>query len=396
MLYLIGELYRRIGNIEGDIISGYVNIDADSLIRRTGTVTLAVTDRKISVGEDRYFWYNNKIELHIGVEYKKEIMWYKLGTFILDETSGLLNLNEKSITISLLDNMCLFDGTRGGKIDTKYKVEKHRMIHSVMEEIVENNNYPKKIIEDSDWEIPELIDKRAGDTYGSIISELRDAYIEYETFIDLHGNFVFRKVRNTKHDPIVYRFDEYDKNIVDISITYSFKNVKNKVQVFGRTNPDTGNTPNYTAENRHPNSPFSIDKIGVVFDSITNNKLYDIEQVITHSKGELRKASNLAETIGITCLPLYDLDVNQVVYIKIEKDDFNINGRFQIKKIRVPLDTDDLMNITLARLYDGEDGYAELGGKEERFMTIDDYIELDMKGIIEEDINYNIVRNDKQ
>lgn len=354
-VYILNNAGKKIGQIEGNIISGNISVNSDSLIRRTGTITLALNDDNLDVAENKFFWFNNRIELHIGVKYNDDIVWYKLGNFILDETSKFVSSRQKTITIDLLDNMCLFDGTRGGKVDVIYKIENDLPIHEVIEGIVNKRGYMNRIIEQSEHRTPYKIEKNIGDNFGSVIEELRGLYLDYETFIDLDGNFVFRRVRNLKSDPIIYRFLENDMNLVDIGITYSFKNVKNRVKIYGRTNPDTGIAVEAEATNNHPNSPFAIDKIGEVFEGITDSKLHTKEQVQKKAEAELIKASNLAEKVTISCIPIYNLDVNNVVYIKVEKDGLNINGRFQIKKLSIPFDEGDLMRITCVRLYDDEE-----------------------------------------
>lgn len=350
-VYLIDQTGKKVAQLEGKVINGSLSIDADSLIRRTGTINIAITNSSFDVGEDKYVWFGKRFRIEIGLEYEEnDIVWFKVGEFILDETSARYSLTENTLSVSLLDNMCMFDADRGGVLDTAFTIEEGIPIHDVVSSMVTRINYPRKSIERSDFSMPYKIEKSAGESYGSVLDEVRNMYIEYEMFINLDGVFVFRKIKNSLSDSIKYSFDkDTDRSIKDISKTYNFKNVKNKVKVIGRTNPDTGVIPEYTAINDDPNSPFSISKIGEILKVQNESRLSTQIDVQKRAIAELSKATNLAEKVTITCVPIYILDVNDVVYIKdISK---GLDGKYQIKSMTIPLEIENLMTINCVKIY---------------------------------------------
>ena len=108
-----------IEQIEGQITTGSINVDGNSAVRRTCSLTMVSQDININ---DYYWGLNTKFRLEIGVENVvdnkyPDIIWFKMGTYII--TSFNLNLGLNSYTISLQgkDKMCLLNGEVGGVIN---------------------------------------------------------------------------------------------------------------------------------------------------------------------------------------------------------------------------------------------------------------------------------------
>ena len=130
------ELYARIASldieeqpieyIEGKISDGSINIDGDSSVRRTCSLTMIVNDVDIS---DVYWGVKTKFRLEIGLknnlsdEYAPseespypEIVWFPEGTYLI--TSFNTSITTKGYTISLQgkDKMVMLTGEIGGQI----------------------------------------------------------------------------------------------------------------------------------------------------------------------------------------------------------------------------------------------------------------------------------------
>ena len=88
--------------IEGKIISGSINIDGASALRRTCSVSLIAQDVNIN---DFYWGLNNKFKLEIGLknfidEKYPDIIWFPQGIYNI--TSFNSNLTINNFTISKL------------------------------------------------------------------------------------------------------------------------------------------------------------------------------------------------------------------------------------------------------------------------------------------------------
>jgi hypothetical protein len=75
--------------IQGRITSGSINIDGNSAVRRTCSLTLAAKEFLL---HDYYWGFNTKFRLFVGLtntvnpEYP-EIIWFKMGTFLISSFS---------------------------------------------------------------------------------------------------------------------------------------------------------------------------------------------------------------------------------------------------------------------------------------------------------------------
>ena len=130
------ELYARITSltveelpieqIEGRVTGGSINIDGDSNVRRSCSLTLIAQDVNIS---DYYWGLNTKFKLEIGVRNElplpqynpktsnyPEIVWFPQGTYVITTFNTSLSVNNYTISISGKDKMCLLNGELGGQL----------------------------------------------------------------------------------------------------------------------------------------------------------------------------------------------------------------------------------------------------------------------------------------
>ncbi len=141
--------------IEGQVTTGSVNVDGNSAVRRTCSLTL-VTDN-ININE--YYWgLNTKFKLEIGLrntvsrkgyfDFYPEIIWFKMGTYIIGTFSATLNTSSYTISISGKDKMCLLNGEVGGTINATTDFGTYD--YTDENGVLTNQKYPiKQIIWDS-------------------------------------------------------------------------------------------------------------------------------------------------------------------------------------------------------------------------------------------------------
>ena len=124
---------RAIQEIQGRVMSGDLNIDNSSPIRRTGSLTIYVDEKNQDVlNVDNIISINKKVFIELGItnttsQYTKyDIIWFKLGLFILTDLSIQNNVNEGvSFSISIADKMCLLDGSISGKFTATTDIDKY-------------------------------------------------------------------------------------------------------------------------------------------------------------------------------------------------------------------------------------------------------------------------------
>ena len=94
-------------------------MDGASAVRRTCSLSMVTDNVKIN---DYYWGLNTKFKLDIGVENKvdpnyPDIIWFKMGTYIITSFSLSYTTNSASISLQGKDKMCLLNGDVGGVIN---------------------------------------------------------------------------------------------------------------------------------------------------------------------------------------------------------------------------------------------------------------------------------------
>lgn len=109
--------------IEGRVISGNLNIDGQSSLRRTANLSIALDDTMYEITNvENLLSLNKKMCLEIGYvnttkKYLKyPILWFPLGIYIIISCSVSESSSGLVASLQLQDKMCLLNGTVSGKI----------------------------------------------------------------------------------------------------------------------------------------------------------------------------------------------------------------------------------------------------------------------------------------
>lgn len=108
--------------ITGKITSGSINVDGNSALRRTCSLSLVAEDVNI---QDFYWGLNTKFYVYIGLENfinpdYPDIIWFKQGMFVITSFSCTAGINNYSISIQGKDKMTLLNGDLGGVIPASW------------------------------------------------------------------------------------------------------------------------------------------------------------------------------------------------------------------------------------------------------------------------------------
>lgn len=108
-----------IEEIQGRITSGSINIDGNSAVRRTCSLSMVTPQADVT---NTYWALHNKFKLEVGVENNidsnyPDIIWFKQGTYLFTSLSMSVAANKFSISLNGKDKMCLLNGEVGGAIN---------------------------------------------------------------------------------------------------------------------------------------------------------------------------------------------------------------------------------------------------------------------------------------
>ena len=257
---LLNYQYQTVDMLEGVATEGNITIDANSDIRRTASISLVVNDSSFNVQSGGKIWLDKYIRLWVGTESIRtgEVEWTNCGLYIIDAPSYQYDAVTNTLSLSLLDLMAKMTGIRNGYLPglpVVYKAGEN--IRQAIIDTIALAGFTKYIVDDapSPGTIPVDLEFSQGVTVYDLLVGLRDIYPFYEMFFDVDGTFYYKQIPTGKDDPVVIDDTLWKNIVVSESIDVDFQNVKNAIEVYGRTHDPahfstettvTGNTINLT------------------------------------------------------------------------------------------------------------------------------------------------------
>ena len=349
---------QTIDLIEGNVTSGSVSIDATADIRRTCSVTLVPTKKYQTLSEGGEFWLDKYIRIYVGTDNPRDnnnTEWWNLGLFLINNPNRVYDATSNTISFEGLDLMAKLSGRRNGQLPAITTViPAGSKISDVVKQVITQlggfNNY---IIDDAGYTVPYDIKKEVGSTIYDLLVELRDLYSNWEMFFDVNGVFHWQKIPSGETEPVVLDFDQLTQPIIiDNGIDIDFENVKNNIIVWGRL-LDDGTQVHAVYTDAQSDSPFNINKIGVINYIVDDERIYNNDLARQRARYELFLHARMNDSIVLSVVPVYWLnDVN--VKINYTNKENGIEGEYLIKTLEIPLAIGDNMSINAIKVYPEE------------------------------------------
>ena len=272
MLRVINREKNTVCTITGYYISGGVEIDETSNIRRTANVTMTVFNDDLT--NLAYLYMNYYIRLYEGIEDNDtmEVTWYLQGTFIINQSSIKFNKDTKTLSFTLSDLMTDLTGDRAGVLHAFSSIAKNsQRIDTVMKNVLEicgvtdyditpicvtrkSFNFWDEKQSEKDFLVPYDLEFSTGVTAYDILDKLVNLYPNWEMFFDLDGKFICqRRVTEEDNSYVVMDDKSFKGLIISENISIDWNKVKNVVEVWGKNGNYYGE-----AHDKNPESPFNV------------------------------------------------------------------------------------------------------------------------------------------
>lgn len=341
--------------------SGTLSINYQQGQRRSLNLTLNNEDGKfLPNANNNELWINSKLKLQLGIKLLNGEEYYRdNGIFVLSDPNATKGIAEKTISLQCYDKFAMLDGTLGGTLDATYEIPSGTPVKQAIKDILlldNGNGYPidpMPLIFDQNYEDEKTaytITKSADSNLGEIVVELADM-IACDVYYNESGNLV---VQGGIYDiaylrkPSLWAYSDQELEYINGQITYNFTKVKNRVIVVA-SNTNSNRVYSAIAENRNPQSPTRISRIGVRNIYVQDDNIYSTQLAQDRADYELSKISILQLTTTITSTYMIHLDVNNCITITDSYYNFQ-NERFVIQSITVPLTIGSQISITCSNV----------------------------------------------
>ena len=335
--------------------SGSLNISLNEGVRRTCNLNLINKNNRFND-----YFYNlsigSRFRLYLGDIIDEIPYYFEEGVFIFDNPTLISKTSDLQVQITGTDKWSMLNGTNGGILDKTYTVPSGTLVGDLIRDTLN-----LQIVSDP---IPPLIDvllknvtttyditKEAGASVADIFLEVAlniSAYVYYDEI----GRLVLKPVEYDDSKGSIYDFNRDDYNYLGATKTYSYSEIFNSVLVIAdNTNNENLIPIKAEAINNDLTDPNSVPNVGFKKTKLVTDYTKGIitnQLAIERVNWELKKVKAKQSSVSITCLPLYSLDVNQIITLS----DYKLSSdreRFLINSISMPIGTSSSSTLDIIK-----------------------------------------------
>ena len=281
--------YTLLDEISGITTHISLNVDAESDIRRTANISINLKD-DISQNQNHAFywtagnvyWFNKYIQIYTSIKDVRtgEDVWVNQGIYCINAPSISYDAITNELSFQAVDLVSKMTGMRNGQLQgSTTLVPSESVIKNVIETILLEQGFYNYILYDPPQRTTiEDINIDSGGTAWDLLTQLRDINSNWEMFFDVDGVFHFQEIPNGKvitsesvatysdllvtnadenivtnnnqdvlvftTESVTYEYGEpiplvddviWDKTLISASYDTNFEDVKNYVEVYGKT-----------------------------------------------------------------------------------------------------------------------------------------------------------------
>lgn len=256
---LLNANFQTVDSLEGVCLNGSTSVDANSDMRRSATLKFVVTDSSFEVSPSSKIWLDKYIRIFLGTESiaEGETIYTNIGTFILDAPSYEYDAVNNSIQLSCLDLMAKLSGLRNGYLTgaTSFKISAGENIRKAMIDTLALGGFTRYVCDEapSPSVVPNDLTFSQGASIYTMLAALRDIYPNYEIYFDVDGVFHYNPIPTGVNDPVQIDDALWESIVIAEKVDVNFQNVKNYIEVWGRTHDPAYFSTNTTVSSSYIN-----------------------------------------------------------------------------------------------------------------------------------------------
>lgn len=304
-------------------------------------------------------WASTKFLFEMGIELESGIIiWFPKGVYQIESMGVSHEPGNKTVQLELSDKFAVLEGSLG-KLENTYTIPPGILIEDVIRDILffgtGNGEMldPKPFIYHSSFKgkrTQATITKEAGDTFGSIISDLA-TMLSAEVFYDIEGHLTFVPIVDVTADgdkPLIFDFYQNKGDFGSNNLNFDMSSIINRVVVVGGN--INGEICDAIAVNDDPASPLCYQRIGYrtaspINDSNITSKILAEERANYELRQQLILKSSVSNSVIFNPL----LMVNNL--ISVTDDFYNLREeKFLIQSISCNIDGSGSMSITTSNV----------------------------------------------
>jgi hypothetical protein len=331
-----------------DASTGSLSVQRQNGMRRSLDFNIINIDNEYLPNINK-LWWRSKFKLYLGLEVNGEDYYFSQGVFCLSNPN-VISGSKKSIQIRAMDKFSVMDGSLGGELNSIYRIAAGTNIFEAIRAILALSDDHKEPVLDQTLNsitTPYDIEKNTDDKIGDIIIELAEM-VSANVYYDVDGRLNFVKDVDDvyKHSSWDFTTDQFA--YLSGSREYKFNELYNSVLVTGDS--INGFIYSYKAQNTNVMSNTSIPNVGFErVKPIDDSNIYSDVLAEERAKYELKRIICLQSSINTSSIPLYHLDVDNVVTLTDSDLDLN-KDRYLINAFTLPLRIGEKMSLDIVNV----------------------------------------------
>lgn len=243
-LQKIASKFYTVDSADGEIIGMNFSKDANSDLRTNVDLKLVISKEEGEKPINRLAdesWIATFVD--VSVVYDENA--YKIGRFVVNAPQSDYDAESNTLSLSCVDMMSKLTGMSGGVVDyargTSIQIPKGENVRGVMISILKKfgiNDYDLDECRLKNGEIqpvPYDMEFETGTTAYEMLAALRDIMPNYAIYFNVDGVFCYKPIPVDESASVMLPYETLKDIVIQESVSVDYENVKNHIQVYGRT-----------------------------------------------------------------------------------------------------------------------------------------------------------------